>query len=590
MKKFYIIIILFVMFAGILIFQTKMSGFPEVVKIVSPDEFYIDYNKNNFPDESELTVLYYARSFKPEQKAEYSAQESAKLSYLAQKYAEKELLNKHPEIVFDEKHRVKTLIVEGNDYAKTLVEEGYALPNDSVENNPYSDINNKIKITNNLHEAAKLKLVSYNKLSNIYHKLDCPHALQGGNITILEEKDVPQSAKKCKLCQKKKEKPVYPRIVNEKYEPLFVNDYIELYATDFTKYFYPSARCSTTVCKSLLYNINKAKESIDFAVYGIYNEPEIVAALRKAKQRGVKIRWVYDLDSRGNSIYSHTKNTVILLSNARSDIESEHANSIMHNKFFIFDGKSVWLGSANISETDLSGFNANTVLLLKSPLIASLYRKEFEQMYSGAFHKNKQISENNENIELGQSTVSVYFSPQDKPIKNRIIPLVQNAKAYIYIPVFVITEKNLVRELKNARSRGVDVRIITDATGAANKYSPVDDMRNSGIKIKIENRAGKMHSKTILIDDEYLIAGSMNLSKSGENYNDENMVVIRDRKIAAVYKKYFLHLWNAIPDKWLYKNPGAESLNSVNSCYDGIDNDYDGKIDAQDEACSERFL
>ena len=194
------------------------------------------------------------------------------------------------------------------------------------------------------------------------------------------------------------------------------------------------------------------------------------------------------------------------------------------------------------------------------------------------------------NIKLGQSTVSVYFSPQDKPIKNRIIPLVQNAKAYIYIPVFVITEKNLVRELKNARSRGVDVRIITDATGAANKYSPVDDMRNSGIKIKIENRAGKMHSKTILIDDEYLIAGSMNLSKSGENYNDENMVVIRDRKIAAVYKKYFLHLWNAIPDKWLYKNPGAESLNSVNSCYDGIDNDYDGKIDAQDEGCSERFL
>ncbi len=586
MKKIYIIIILIVMFIVLIFSVEKKPEAPKIIKINSADEFYIDYNNNNFPDETELQVLYYARSFKPEKKENYSAIDCAKLSYLADKFAKKELLNKRPVLQYDEKHRLQTLIIDGEDYSKKLIEEGFALPNKSIQNNPYAELKNRIQISNNLSKASKLKLVSYNKFSNIYHELNCEHALKVTNFSILEEKDIEKTAIKCKLCHHKKiKKLTYPKFVPEKYAPLYVDDYIELFATDFTKYFYPVNHCNTTVCKSLVYNITKAKETIDFAVYGIYNEPEIINALKKAKQRGVKIRWVYDLDSSGNSIYSHTKNTVIILSNARSDIDNKYANSIMHNKFFIFDNKSVWLGSANVSDTDLSGFNANTVTLIKSPKIAALYRKEFEQMYSGSFHKDKQKTENNENIKLGQSVVSVYFSPQDKPIQNRIIPLIKNAKKYIYIPVFVITEKSLVQELKNAYARGVDVKILTDATGAANKYSPVNDMRKSGLKVKVENRAGKMHSKSIVIDDEYLVVGSMNFSKSGENYNDENIVVIQDKKIPAVYRKHFMHLWNSIPEKWLYSTPNAESFNSINSCYDGIDNDFDGKIDSDDEGC-----
>ena len=29
----------------------------------------------------------------------------------------------------------------------------------------------------------------------------------------------------------------------------------------------------------------------------------------------------------------------------------------------------------------------------------------------------------------------------------------------------------------------------------------------------------------------------------------------------------------------------AESFDSIGSCFDGIDNDYDGKTDAEDEGC-----
>ena len=584
MKKFLPIILILIFCTFAYLWINESDGY-KIIKVNSADEFYIDYNKNQIPEEKELCILYYVRSFKPQQDSEYNQVETAKLSYLADEFARKKLLNKTPVIQYDEYRRVKTVTIDGQDYAKILMDKGFASANTSIENNPYFEIKNKIQIANNLSTAAKLQLVSFNPHSKNYHKLDCKHAFDAASVIILEEKDLPKDAKKCKICHSKKVKKSYPRTVLEKYKPLFVNDVIEIYVSDFTKYFYPSSHCTTTVCKSLLNRINNSKETIDFAVYGIYNQPEIINAKKKAKDRGVKIRWVYDLDSAGNSIYPHTKNTVVLLSNARSDIENRYPNAIMHNKFFIFDNSSVWLGSANISDTDLSGFNANTVLYIKSAEIASIYRKEFEQMYSGSFHKDKSKTLNNENIKLGQSVVSVYFSPQDKSMTKKIIPLVQNAKKYIYIPIFVITDKILIQELTEAKSRGVDVLILTDATGAANKYSPIAELRKAGFKVKVEDRPGKLHTKAMIIDDEYLIAGSMNFSKSGENYNDENIVIIKDKEIARIYKRHFMHLWNSVPDKWLYKSPSAESFSSINSCYDGIDNDFDGKIDAEDDGC-----
>ena len=61
----------------------------------------------------------------------------------------------------------------------------------------------------------------------------------------------------------------------------------------------------------------------------------------------------------------------------------------MHNKFFIFDNQKVWTGSANITGTDLTGFNANYAILINSNEVANIYLKEFEQMYENKFHKEK---------------------------------------------------------------------------------------------------------------------------------------------------------------------------------------------------------
>ena len=200
-------------------------------------------------------------------------------------------------------------------------------------------------------------------------------------------------------------------------------------------------------------------------------------------------------------------------------------------------------------------------------------------MYEGRFHSVKTSM---------NKTSNIYFSPQDKTITNGVLPLIKGAKNYIYIPAFIVIENRIIEELISAKKRGIDVRIIADALNASARHSRVKDLRENGVPVKIENYAGKMHSKTMIIDDKYLLLGSMNFSYSGENRNDENFIILANPEAAKFYKSFFLYLWDKIPDKWLKYYPKAESFDSVGSCSDGIDNDYDGLIDSADEGCRAR--
>lgn len=351
----------------------------------------------------------------------------------------------------------------------------------------------------------------------------------------------------------------------------------KLLLTDFTQKLKPDRKCSSNICKEILSNINQAQSSIDIAIYGYSSVPAIEQAIKNAQQRGVKIRLVHDMDSKGNNIYENTSNLAKLIQNTQSDRNSKEASFIMHNKFYIFDNKTVITGSANLSHTDMSGYNSNAVVVINSEEAANIYRREFEQMYEGRFHSVKTSM---------NKTSNIYFSPQDKTITNGVLPLIKGAKNYIYIPAFIVIENRIIEELISAKKRGIDVRIIADALNASARHSRVKDLRENGVPVKIENYAGKMHSKTMIIDDKYLLLGSMNFSYSGENRNDENFIILANPEAAKFYKSFFLYLWDKIPDKWLKYYPKAESFDSVGSCSDGIDNDYDGLIDSADEGCA----
>lgn len=363
----------------------------------------------------------------------------------------------------------------------------------------------------------------------------------------------------------------------------FSNGNIKIIVSDLTTKLKPDRNCSSDICKEILTNINNSKTSIDMAIYGYSSTPVLERAIKDAQNRGVKIRLVYDVDAKNQNIYPDTFKFVSLIANSKSDGGLKDSNATMHNKFYIFDNKIVITGSANLSHTDMSGFNSNNIIVINSTNIAKIYKTEFEQMFNGNFHSAKIPTANNK-----AKNIHIYFSPQDKTISNAVLPIIENAKDYIYIPIFVITENRIVEALIKAKQRGVDVRLISDALNASSKYSKIKVLRANGIPVKIENYAGKMHSKTMIADDKYSIIGSMNFSKSGETKNDENTIVLENAEAAKYLKRFFLYQWDRIPDKWLNGYPRAEGWESIGSCTDGIDNDYDGLTDALDTGCQSK--
>ena len=66
----------------------------------------------------------------------------------------------------------------------------------------------------------------------------------------------------------------------------------------------PSEESSSITGKSLVQLINKANQSIHFAIYGIRNQPEVLNALLRAKNRGVEVYGVVD---KVNRKYIHVR-------------------------------------------------------------------------------------------------------------------------------------------------------------------------------------------------------------------------------------------------------------------------------------------
>ncbi len=450
------------------------------------------------------------------------------------------------------------LIFNKNSYRTKFLYSGFCL----IDSKPF----NQKAFSRKIYEIKRANYKVLDLDSEIVYELNDPKVKTLTNFLVIRKSHL----------NKTLEKKLTP--------PIITLDNIKILLSDSTTKWKPDRYCSSIICKEILENINNAESTIDMAIYGYSKTYAIEDALKKAIKRGVKIRLVLDSDINGNNIYSDTNDLKFLIPNNISDKNSPEVQNIMHNKFYIFDNKILITGSANLSHTDMSGYNSNSIIVIQSPKLANIYKQEFEQMYAGKFHNNKESSRHHK-LTVDGKELQVYFSPQDKSLTKAIIPLIQKATNYIYIPTFVLTERRVTEELIKAKQRGVDVKIIIDALNASIKHSKHNELRAGGLLVKTENYAGKMHSKSIIIDDEYTVIGSMNFSNSGENKNDENIIVIKSPEIAKFYKDFFIYQWNKIDNKWLKTNVRAEGKDSFGSCFDGIDNNYDGLKDTEDPAC-----
>ncbi len=273
--------------------------------------------------------------------------------------------------------------------------------------------------------------------------------------------------------------------------------------------------CPKEDCENQLINvINKARYSIHCAFFDI-DLKDLINTLDK-KSRTTDTRLVIDLDN----YFNQTRKIPIVL---------DDNNQLTHNKFCIIDKKIITTGSFNPTENG-NEKNNNNLIIINSKFLAENYEEEFEELWREEFGKGKKIT--NPKIEYNYKEIKNYFCPEDK-CAQYLINEILNAEKSIYFMTFAFTDEKVADAI--LMTNITDIIGIFEKMQAAGKYSQFKRLDGFGINVKVDNNSAMMHHKTFIIDNKTVITGSYNPTNAGDNKNDENIVIIRDRNIAKKY-------------------------------------------------------
>jgi phosphatidylserine/phosphatidylglycerophosphate/cardiolipin synthase-like enzyme len=135
---------------------------------------------------------------------------------------------------------------------------------------------------------------------------------------------------------------------------------------------------------------------------------------------------------------------------------------------------------------------------------------------------------------LPSQFISVYFSPKGG-CTEAIVHELNNAKSSILVQAYSFTSAPIAKALVTAHGRGIEVKVLLDQRHLTEKYTNAPFLAKSGVPIRIDGAHASAHNKVMIIDGETLITGSFNFIKAAEEKNAENLLVIRDKVLAARY-------------------------------------------------------
>ena len=137
----------------------------------------------------------------------------------------------------------------------------------------------------------------------------------------------------------------------------------------------------------------------------------------------------------------------------------------------------------------------------------------------------------------------VHFSPEERLDAIDAV-LIGTAKRSIDLASYALTDPIVLDALNAAEGRGVAIRIVLDPR-ERHDFVRLGDLSDN---VRIKRGGPFMHLKAYEIDGTLLRTGSANFSSSGENAQDNDLVVIRDPAAAAKFEAHFERMWdNAQP-------------------------------------------
>jgi phosphatidylserine/phosphatidylglycerophosphate/cardiolipin synthase-like enzyme len=311
-----------------------------------------------------------------------------------------------------------------------------------------------------------------------------------------------------------------------------------------------------TVAHSVRDFLAAATTSLDIALYdfalGPGLEELVVDTIQEAGRRGVVVRVAYNVDFRAPIPVPPPPKL------APEDIERlglptkaiAGIPDLMHHKFVVRDGASVWTGSTNWTDDSWSR-EENVIAIVDSTELARAFTLNFEELWGRGIVRDSGRVEPRP-VHIDGVEVRPWFCPGfGDALSHRIAKAIGRAKRRVRICSPVITAAPILATLAQVIADGkVDVAGAVDQTQIEEvqvQWGPTG-VRSWKLPLLLQivasgRFAGKrstpwgpgtvhdyMHAKVTVADDVVFL-GSFNLSHSGEQ-NAENVLEIHDPALA----------------------------------------------------------
>lgn len=321
---------------------------------------------------------------------------------------------------------------------------------------------------------------------------------------------------------------------------------------------------------AMLSACESAKKSIDLENF-IFTSDEIGRKFidlcaRKAAE-GVKVRFIWDAAGSfrffGSSIVEELRSKNIELRFFKTlfpGIFNFHRYRSWyfrnHRRTLVVDGSIGFTGSVCISKR-MDGWRDTSVRI--EGLVVKDMQLSFEKMWDRALgiRVNKRRKTNANDHEFEYVTNNPF--PSQRFLYRRTIEAIRSAENSISITVpYFVPTRRLSRVIRLAAHRGVDVKIILPENSdfptldlAARTF--FHGMMKIGVRIYLYK--GRMiHSKTIVIDDNWASVGTLNLDNISLRYNFEANIVTHNGQFIDELKKHFAndlrHCEEVIFEEW----------------------------------------
>ncbi|HEX5660867.1 MAG TPA: phospholipase D-like domain-containing protein [Polyangiales bacterium] len=300
----------------------------------------------------------------------------------------------------------------------------------------------------------------------------------------------------------------------------------------------------------LLKAIAEAASSIDFATVSADLRPDVIAALERAKERGVALRGIVQQPREACRTFgaAATNLASLLAPDALHCIRP--AGRRGHLRFLVVDESSVWLGGEGAIETP-SGSRAtrdDLTAWIRSASLANLFRNEIRQL-DGEPAPELPTAIGGPTHAAAES-VRVFFSPAQSGLGEAIQPMIESARQRLDIAVLHLQAPPTEAVLAKALRRGVQVRVLVDACGAITSRPALEALCAGGAHVKVDDTPVGMQGRWAVADsrtaDAQVVFGSMAWSTASDTGAVEQTVWLRDGRASDAVGDHFDARWRQL--------------------------------------------